>query len=296
MDQQCYEKNKDWGMCMNKCSFGRHADDNNETWSCKILGPRTTSGLATKGTPAIFCWALFMVDEGKGEIPIIRRQVEKGIGILECDEYALLATAEETVIGKDPNGKEVKTIHVDMAEITRSVDGTAGNAKLFINCWNAILKDGRWRNYAWIIKVDPDAVIVADRMRAHLAAHVLENVYVVNCNAFPGSPNFPMMYGSVEVYSFKAIDTYERNQGSCLTDMGMMLPQWGEDYYMTHCLDHIGVGRISDFASVGDNVCTGGACSDGAFAAFHPYKVVDAWQKCYDQAMGLVPPDANPWG
>merc|ERR1711972_632016 len=79
-------------------------------------------------------------------------------------------------------------------------------------------------------------------------SHTMENVYVVNCNAFPDSPNLPMMYGSVEIFSFEAINTYAQRSGECLEDMGSMLGMWGEDYYMTHCLDHIGVGRISTSA------------------------------------------------
>mmetsp|Transcript_47312 Transcript_47312/g.151866 ORF Transcript_47312/g.151866 Transcript_47312/m.151866 type:complete len:99 (+) Transcript_47312:574-870(+) len=98
-----------------------------------------------------------------------------------------------------------------------------------MNVWDVIIEDGRWRNHAWILKVDPDAVMIASRVRSHMAPHYGENVYVVNCNKVPGSPNFPMMFGSLEVYSFKAIDTYARNKGLCITDMGMMLPMWGED-------------------------------------------------------------------
>merc|ERR1712241_1483155 len=82
-------------------------------------------------------------------------------------------------------------------------------------------------------------------------------------------------------------------QGLCFKDMGMMIPQWGEDYFMTHCLDHIGVGRISDFASVGDNVCTGGSCADQYFSAFHPFKTADLWQTCWDQAHGKGPPSTT---
>lgn len=289
---QCFAKNKNWAMCMDKCSAGRHADDNNATWSCEVRGPRNNNGLAVKGTPSIFCWSLFQTTTYENDI--IKAQVTKGTGIFECDEAVLLSTAEVTDMGKTPDGKQVNTLHVEPAEITQSVDGTAGNAQLFVNTWDAVLKDGRWRHHAWIVKVDPDAVIIPQRVRDHLSSHILENVYVVNCNKFPSSPNFPMMYGSVEIYSFLAIDTYERNVGQCFEDMGMMMPKWGEDYWMTHCLDHIGVGRISDFASVGDNVCTGGSCFDEYFSAFHPFKTVDSWQECWDQSHGLIKPPPEP--
>lgn len=286
-NEVCYEKNEDWAMCRDKCEPGKHADDKNETWTCKELGPRLIAGLAVKGSPSLFCWSLFQTTTY--EMAIMQNQLDEGVGIFQCDDYALLSTNEVTKMGT-VDGKEIKTLKVEKAEITRSVDGTAGNAKLFMNCWEVIVKDGRWKQHAWIIKADPDAVIIPYRIRDHLRPHILENVYVVNCNAFPESPNFPMMYGSVEIYSFKAIDTYAARVGLCYEDMGSMLGAWGEDYYMTHCLDHIGVGRISDFVSVGDNVCSGGSCADSAFSAFHPYKDVTAWQNCWDYAHGKAPP------
>jgi len=281
MNKQCFAKNDDWAVCKESCTAGKNPFDNNETWSCKPLGPRS-NGLPIKGNPPIFCWSLFQTTGY--EMPIMQRQMETGGGIFTCDDYALLSTDPETVLGNDLEGREVKTQNVVNAEITTSVDGTAGNAELFINCWNTIVQDGRWNNHAWTVKVDPDAVVIASRLRAHLADHVMENVYVVNCNKFPSSPNFPMMYGSLEIYSWKAIQTYANKMNLCMEDMGTMLPMWGEDYFMTHCLDHIGVGRIEDFAAIGDDVCLGANCQDQWVAAFHPFKDVDSWQACWDTA------------
>jgi len=281
MNQQCYEKSKDWAVCKEDCTAGYDIYDNNESWTCKPLGSRSM-GLAVKGSPSLYCWSLFQTTSYENDVML--NQMGGGRGIFQCDDWALLSTAEETVLGNTPDGREAKTMHVEMAEITTSVDGTAGNAKLFINCWNVIVQDGSWNNHAWTVKVDPDAVLLPDRLRVHLSDHVLENVYVVNCNKFPSSPNFPMMYGSLEIYSWKAIQTYANHMSQCMSDMGSMLPLWGEDYFMTHCLDAIGVGRISDFASVGDNVCLGANCGDGWVAAFHPFKSVDEWQQCWDIA------------
>jgi len=281
MNKQCFEKDEDWAVCKEDCTAGMDPFDNNETWSCRPLGKRSF-GLPTKGTPPIFCWSLFQTTTY--EFDIMKLQLEKNAGIFQCDDFALLSTDEVTVVGKDADGNDLKTLKVEPAEITVSVDGTAGNAELFINCWNVIVQDGRWNNHAWTLKVDPDAVLIPDRTRQHLAPYVMENVYVVNCNKFPSSPNFPMMYGSLEIFSWRAMQTYANNMHLCMEDMAMMLPQWGEDYFMTHCLDHIGVGRISDFTSVGDGVCTGANCGDGAFGAFHPFKTADSWGECWDQA------------
>jgi hypothetical protein len=266
---------------MDGCTAGNHPEDNNETWSCKPLGPRS-QGLALKGFPSLFCWSL--IQTTTYEFGIMKMALAKGAGIFACDEYAVLSTDNETLIGKSPDGVEVKTLHVPPAPITRSVDGTAGNAKLFMNVWDVVVADGRFRNHAWTLKVDPDAVMVADRVRAHMAPHFGENVYVVNCNKFPSSPNFPMMYGALEIFSFKAINVYAQNKGLCLKDMGMMLPSWGEDYFMTHCLDHIGVGRIADFGVLGDMNCLGANCADKWTASFHPFKDAKSWENCWNTA------------
>jgi len=186
---------------------------------------------------------------------VIQNQLNRGIGIFDCDGYVTLSTAEPTYVGKGRNGEEVTSLHVDMAEITVSVDGTAGNAALFINCWNAIVQDGRWNNYAWTVKVDPDAVLLPPRLREHLAPHDLENVFILNCNAYPSSPNFPMMYGSLEVLSWKAIKSYKNNMWRCMHDMSELIPLWGEDRFMNKCLDQIGVSAIQDFDIIGDGVC-----------------------------------------
>lgn len=284
VNKQCYEKNDDWATCMESCTPGPNPFDGNASWSCRELGVRS-NGLAVKGDPALYCWSLFQTTTY--EMDIIKFQLNSGYGIFQCDEYSLLSTDEVTDLGKDVEGKTVKTLKVDPAVITTSVDGTAGNAQLFVNTWNVVVQAGHWNNHAWTVKVDPDAVLIADRLRLHLAGHHLENVYVVNCNKFPSSPNFPMMYGSVEIYSWKAIQTYANHMNLCMADMASMLPLWGEDYFMTHCLDHIGVGRISDFTSVGDNVCTGANCFDAWVSAFHPYKDVASWKQCWNEAHGI---------
>lgn len=283
MNKQCYAKNDDWAMCMDTCQPGPHKEDKNETWSCKTLGPRS-QGLAFQGTPSLFCWSLFQTTSY--EMGVLQNQLKKGLGIFQCDGFLTLSTAKPTVVGTHPNdGTEVKSLHVDMAEITTSVDGTAGNAALFINCWNAVVKDGRWNNFAWTIKVDPDAVLVPSRLRTHLRPHNLENVFVLNCNAYPSSPEFPMMYGSLEILSWTAISTYANQMWQCMNSMSEFIPLWGEDRFMKKCLDLIGVSTIQDFSVVGDGVCTGVDCGNAFVAAFHPFKSVDAWQQCWDTAM-----------
>lgn len=290
---QCFKKNEYWAQCMWECPPAppppqeRRLDAKStnatpvpkETWECTAKGPKSW-GLSVKGYPSLYCISLYMPSSYEGAI--VNQQLDMDAGIFACDGYDVLA-ADDVTVGTTKTDKIlVKTVVIPKIEVGVSQDGTAGNAKLFMAMWDKIIAGKRFRDYDWTIKADPDAVLIPWRIREHMAPHVGENVYVVNCNKFPDSPNFPMMFGSVEIFSSAAMIAYAAGSWKC----GQDLPwdAWGEDYYMTHCLDYLGVGRISDFTVVGDNVCTGANCAGGD-ASFHPFKTPGDWKKCWDQAM-----------
>jgi len=281
---QCYSKNKFWGNCEYECSTEPDPNDNNRTWDCEKMGPQSI-GLSIKGYPSLYCITLFMPTSYEGSL--LTAHMKENAGIFQCDGYDVFAS-EEATLGVSKDDIEVKAILIPKISVGVSQDNTAGNAKLFMAVWDKVIAGGRYRNYDWTIKVDPDAVLVSWRMRDHLKPHVGENVYVVNCNKFPGSPNFPMMYGAVEVFSSAAMLHYAEASWKC----GTQLPwkAWGEDYYMTHCMDFVGVGRISDFGILGDNMCTGANCADVGVSSFHPFKTEASWMECWTKA--TAPPAA----
>jgi len=278
VNTQCYMKSEYWGSCKESCSSEPDPNDGNKTWSCNTEGPRSW-GLSIKGYPSLFCFSLFMASSY--EYPLLQSHLKANAGIFQCDGYDVFA-AENATLGVSKDGIEVEAIPIPKIGVGVSQDGTAGNAKLFMAVWDKVIAGGRFKNYDWTIKVDPDAVLVAWRIRDHMRPHIGETVYVVNCNKFPGSPNFPMMYGAVEIFSSSAMIQYSQLSWKC----GQQLPwgSWGEDYYMTHCMDFIGVGRIGDFGVLGDNVCTGANCADGGIASFHPFKSEASWMQCWGQA------------
>jgi len=274
---QCYKKSEYWGACQNSCEPG--VDKDNKTITCEPLGKRSW-GLAMKGYPSLYCFSLYM-PQSKERL-VMEAQLRMNAGIFGCDGYDVFASTE-TILGRTKDLHLVEAILIPNIKVGVSQDGTAGNAQLFMAVWDKIIAQRKFTFYDWTIKVDPDAAIIPWRMRDHLRWHVGKNAYVVNCNKFPGSPNFPMMYGAVEVFSMQAMYAYARGSGRC----GSQLPwhAWGEDYYMTHCLDFLGVGRIADFGTLGDQLCTGANCQDGGVAAFHPFKSADAWEGCWRQAV-----------
>mmetsp|Transcript_121515 Transcript_121515/g.349246 ORF Transcript_121515/g.349246 Transcript_121515/m.349246 type:complete len:597 (-) Transcript_121515:176-1966(-) len=282
VDAICYEKNSRWATCKTHCVKGKDPADNNETWSCKQLGPKGI-GLTIKGTPSLYCFSLTRTSGY--EVTIMQGQMNYSLGIFACDEYDVFSADGVMSLGKDARGDEIKTVKVEPAVIKTTMDGTAGNARLFVHVWDKVVELNKWRNHEWTIKADPDAVLIPERIRWHVAAHTGEKVYILNCNKFPSSPNFPMMFGSVEVFAFQAMLEYSRSHNACTDSMGQWLESWGEDYYMGKCMDLIKVGRISDYSIVGDAVCTGADCNNPGVASFHPFKDWSAWSECSQRAV-----------
>lgn len=270
MDYQCYKKNQFWATCMRSCEESVHpGDSDNESWSCETVGSRS-AGLATKGSPALYCWSVISVQGYEKDL--YEAVHEKGASIFACDGHAMLTADTTTEIGGETTTK------FNGAPVISSVDGTAGNTQLFVNAWNKVIELGKWEDYAFIVKVDPDAVFIPEKLRWHLGSHVFETMYVINCQAWN------MIYGSLEIFSYHAIRAWKDGHEGCNAP-----PDFGEDKYMTQCMDHLGVTRVDDFGVVGDMLCGSFTdCRSLPAAAFHPFKDKNSWLECWQTAMYVL--------
>lgn len=234
-----------------------------------------------RGSPSLFCWS---VTQRSGyEAAVMKAQLNSGAGIFACDGFAVVSE-EEWTVGYGPGGRigVVKTVTFQGADVGVSKDGTAGNAKLFMNAWDALLQKTDALDFDWIFKVDPDAVVLADRLRSHVAGKTGAATYVRNCNKVPDSPDFPMMYGSLEAISREGLHTYRDNKELCKKELDWAA--WGEDYYLGKCFLHLDVAPTDDFSLISDGVCTGVDCSSADSAAFHPFKDPEKWLNCWRTA------------
>jgi len=236
------------------------------------------------GAVTLFCYSV--VRAGGYELPLLGELLKQSVGIFECDSYAVFSQDESLMIGTAPaslGGHDVWTKVFASAPVGVSKDGTAGNTQLFLNLWNAIDDAGLWRQADFALKVDPDAVLLPGRLRRHLSSYAGWGAsFVKNCNKVPGSPDFPMMFGALEVLSRQAMEVFFERQGECVNKLPWQA--WGEDYFMGKCLDMLGVPGLPDFTILGDNRCTGAVCGDGIMAAYHPFKDIASWFDCWGQA------------
>lgn len=260
---------------MRGCNPGVHEFDSDEKpWSCAGLGPRTPREW---GHPSLYCFSVAQVYGPEGDTMRTQINTDGGAGIFACEQFDVFSTDGGVYIGDGPNGP-VWSQYFDFAPVGITIDGTAGNTRLFLNVWEAVKIVGRYKNTDWTVKADPDAVIIPDKLREHLGAHMGRPTYIVTCGK---AGMTPMMFGALEAIAREAMEKYYAGRDAC---MGLPVDDWGEDRWLGACLDMLGAPGEQDFGLVSDGVCEGVSCSSGA-AAFHPFKDAGAWQGCYFEAV-----------
>lgn len=257
-------------VCPDQCSVGITPSTITKT-TTSITVTTTYPGMGIK----LFCWSLAQPGY---EFDILRRQNELYAGIFACDDQ-LIMSFDKLTIG-DGDGK-VETVPLEKLDSGFSKDGTSANTQQFMKAWEAIKADGRWEKHDWVVKVDPDAVLLPDRLRIHLNAFNGGNTYVRNCNKAMSEGT--MMFGALEAISKSALDGYYANFDACNNEIPWQA--WGEDLFMMRCLEHVGTSPSEDFNIIQDGVCNGVWCGDNSAAAFHPMKDVPAWEACWHEAV-----------
>jgi len=217
--------------------------------------------------PTVYC---FSVSRGGAEMDTMFLQRQVGGGIFGCDAFDVFSDEEINIDG-------YKTIQIPSTASGVSVDGTAANSQVFLKTWMAILNSNRWYNYDFIAKVDPDAILYADRLRGHLQWHIGQNVFFLNCAKYIPAT----MYGALEVFSKAALGSYLSQHKRCESSLPFW--SWGEDRYMAGCLEMLGVKTQPDYLNfLHDERCWGVDCGNKAAVAFHSFKQVNHWFRCYE--------------
>mmetsp|Transcript_12828 Transcript_12828/g.36946 ORF Transcript_12828/g.36946 Transcript_12828/m.36946 type:complete len:625 (-) Transcript_12828:169-2043(-) len=183
-----------------------------------------------------------------------------------CDEHDLFHTWQSTRTKWDSNAS------------------TLTNIDVFIDVWNHVKESGKLWKYDWTVKVDPDCVLVPQRLKWHLAslrAPSKTPVYIKNTNLSSNIANGGFL-GAVEVFSREALELYFDWWPKCQETIGT---KGGEDGFMKRCMDALGVGFMTDGGMfVPDNDPR--RCRDTSKAAYHPVKLQENYQCCVDIVNG----------
>jgi hypothetical protein len=221
------------------------------------------------------------------EYGLVKEQVRQRVGIFStCDEHAVFSQDAPFSLGRLSHGKgaEVKAQWFQKAKVGKSEDGTAGNALLFVHVFQAIKKDGRFRNFDWTIKADPDAVVLPERIRIRLPApkfsYLSKLGYLVNCNKYDKG----QLYGAIEAFRRESLQKFLDDGGveRCMRELPYQ--RFGEDKFMGNCMKILGAHEFDDFSVLADKRCLGANCRDGVAGAYHDFKGIPEWFDCWGQA------------
>jgi hypothetical protein len=220
------------------------------------------------------------------EQDLVTEQLKRNIGIFACDD-AIVVSSAKVRIGTNAYGEEVTTWknpppsnrigNLNQAGVTTN---SWLNTVTFMVAFDTIMADseGRLWKKDFLAKVDPDAVFFPHRLREHVKAQVGQPAFYLNC--LDGGQG--KLYGALEVFSKQAMKIYQDHSHRCKSELHWK--GWGEDLFISKCMQMLGVQGVADFTLVGDGRCMHAACTDPWRAAFHPFKDIGSWMWCWHQS------------
>lgn len=220
---------------------------------------------------SLFCFAVHM-DTYSFEQDLIDRQVDDGLGIWACDAHLLVDGLERL-----PGGLR------DVGVVAR------GYPKI----WERIRDDGQYKAYDWTVKTELDAVFVPSRLVRHLT--LLRPP--AGASLFLKSSREWTFGAALKVLSKSAIWGLMDYLHECVDQ----LKTFGEDVFLTSCLEAHAVGVMVDYklerSFSNDSHVAGGArhsvytsaCYENPWVAFYPVQEPTVWASCYKtaKAMGI---------
>jgi len=227
------------------------------------IGP-AAAGAKVMGT-SLYCFMAFLPDSYEVGLHDVAK--ENKASIFACDEYDVFHSWKSAKAGWDTG------------------EATLSNTDVFINVWDNMLNTGKFMKADWTVKVDADAVLIPDRLKAHIAGlrpPMGMPIYLKNNDMDPGMGNNGFL-GAIEVFSKQAVQIYRDNKEGCHQSLGINA---GEDGYFKGCMDALGVGFMVD-AQLFNPDRSPGACNLGQRAGFHPLKTVNNWKCCLDITKGI---------
>lgn len=122
---------------------------------------------------SLYCFA-FMLPFGN-EPYLLKNAANHNTSVFQCDAYDVFSTevidlgANQTTVVILPGPKNETSPYCKMNTWTWKNDALALNTEVFIRVWRTVIKMGKYKDFDWIVKLDPDTVFFPHRLRELLA-------------------------------------------------------------------------------------------------------------------------------
>jgi len=234
---------------------------------------------------SLFCFAVML--PWSNEIFLLQWAFSVGANLFGCEHFSIyssqvikIAPGVSTVIARNDlrceKGGEFKT---------------ALNTDIFIDIWRKVVDEKTFLSADWTVKVDPDTVFFAPRLRRALAPLQARakardgGVYLNNCKFG--------MHGPLEVVSRAAVGVWVSGIERCKSFFRVLCSgdcRWGEDMFMDQCFQRqLDIERINNYGLLLEDHCDPPpgweTCRNRSVVAFHPFKEVAAYAACLKAAL-----------
>jgi hypothetical protein len=261
--------------------------------------------------PALFCFSV--TRRAGSEIELVRAQFAKGVGIFGCNYWAVYTSGGTTWLSP---GRVQTRILPDYPVIAR-------RPQAFIEAWMAVVRDGRFRNARWTVKVEPLAVFLPGRLRNTLLKyHNMadgrvalrtcsqkavstgeagkqsvqdEGEAVSTGEAGKQSVEDEGTGGPLQVLSRAATEAFVEAIGGC--EGNLSNTDFSENTFIERCLSSTGVRPIDatkmngGSSLVADPACVKHSdvshCRDNNVVLFHPFKIPLDYFLCLRDTQGI---------
>lgn len=226
----------------------------------------------------MFCFSV-MLPWGY-EPNLLQMQHDTKTSIFACEAWSVYTNDDVELDGFVPT-----KVNVSLNCEKEGVYHTFYNTPIFIKIWQHVVLDRRIHSIDWVVKVDPDAVLLPVRLRAFLVHHgddFLETA-ANNAGIFVNNCKFGL-HGPFELISRRALEVYAQYRKICESDEKRP-PQ--EDVYLQKCLVKLGVKQVDDFDLMVEDHCeppTGWEDCRSDHAVFHPFKTRESYSECRSNA------------
>jgi len=251
----------------------------------------------------MYCFSVYTKETGSSkpshELEILQHQKSQNLGIFQCD-YSAAFSDVSVDVGGGMMTTVVTDVEGDWHFAKRKTSGTWINTGMFTQIWKKIAEAGEYQNADWVMKLDADAIFIANRMRVWLKQNELvppAGIYLENCKYVDYG-----YFGNLEVYSTQAFSTLVQNIDSCKQTLNWKVGvkdgkygPMGEDLFAQSCLDSVGIRRKEAFDITTDGACPANRpkgekknkkwkpnCAYAATPAMHPFKKTQEWIQCYE--------------
>jgi len=300
MPLTCTWAGEDCSQTKECCQRGFQCTVKDEYWStCAQLeqGPWEADGTPTAKVPLNKAWKGTRLGGWRSEHEL---QPQAGAGLsssLFCFMAILTGSAEEKLVDLAWDRKsgifgceDSRIYHSAASKFHKWNTGqsTLANTDIFIEIWNDVKVEGKYKHQDWTVKADADCIFFPDRLRIRLQglkAPAGAAIYVKNTLARYTNGGF---LGAIEVFSSAAVEKFSDHAKECATHIGV---RSGEDGFLKDCMDALGIGFMSDELIMHPSGLAAD-CQVKEFASYHPFKSNHNWTTCYDVALGTIAPPA----